>query len=223
MTTDLVVRRNEDLIENPTPRCACILVLDTSGSMSGTPINELNAGVVQFIEEVKGDELAQYSVEIGCVTAGPGVQQQLAVSPAHLIDSVGQFPADGGTPLGGAVNTALDMLEIRKNEYKAKGVPYYQPWLVIISDGAPTDIWQSAASRAKGMADNRKLVVMPIGVSGADLNILSQFSNRPAKALAGLKFREFFQWLSASMARVSVSGSTTASVNLPPTNGWDSI
>jgi uncharacterized protein YegL len=223
MTKDLVVRRNEDLIENPTPRCACILVLDTSGSMNGTPIGELNAGVVQFIGEVKSDELAQYSVELGCVTAGPDVQVQLQISPAHLIDAVRQFSANGGTPLGEAVDKALDMLEIRKNEYKSKGVPYYQPWLVIISDGAPNDSWQSAAARAKGMADNRKLVVMPIGVSGADLGILSRFSNRPAKALAGLKFREFFQWLSASMARVSVSGSTTASVNLPPTSGWDSI
>jgi uncharacterized protein YegL len=160
--------------------------------MRGSPIKELNAGIVQFIEEVKGDELAQYSVEIGCVTAGPNVQQQLPITPAHLVDTVGQFSAGGGTPLGGAVNTALDMLEIRKNEYRAKGVPYYQPWLVVISDGKPGDSWQSAASRAKEMANNGKLVAMLIGVSSADLNTLSQFSNRPAKALAVLKLREFF-------------------------------
>jgi len=220
---DLMVQRNEDLIQNPTPRCACILVLDTSGSMAGQPIKELNEGLVRFIEEVKGDELAQYSVEIGVISAGPDVKQQMPLVPAHLIENVSTLRASGGTPLGEAVNNALDMLEIRKNEYKAKGVPYYQPWLVLISDGAPTDSWHSAAGRAQTMANNRKLVVMPIGVSGADLNTLSQFSNRPAKALAGLKFKEFFQWLSASMSRVSSSGSTSSQVNLPPTGSWDSI
>jgi len=220
---DLILQRNNDLVVNPTPRCACILVLDTSGSMDGPPIDELNQGVIQFIEEVKGDELAQYSVEIGVVTAGPDVRQQLQITPAHLIESANSFDAGGGTPLGEAVIMALNMLEARKIEYKNKGVPYYQPWLVLISDGAPTDSWQEAASRALSMANNKKLVVMPVGVSGADLNILSQFSNRPAKALAGLKFKEFFTWLSASMARVSVSGSTTVTVNLPETQGWDSI
>jgi uncharacterized protein YegL len=220
---DLIVQRNNDLVVNPTPRCACLLVLDTSGSMSGQPINELNQGVIQFIEEVKEDELAQYSVEIGVVTAGPDVQQQLQITPAHLIESANSFSAGCGTPLGEAVNLALDMLELRKGEYKSKGVAYYQPWLVLISDGEPTDSWQSAANRARIMADNRKLVVMPIGVSGADLNKLSQFSTRPAKALAGLKFKEFFAWLSASMARVSASSSTTATVKLLPTGGWDSI
>ena len=220
---DLIAQRNNDLVVNPTPRCACILVLDTSSSMQGQPINELNQGVIQFIEEVKGVELAQYSVEIGVVTAGPDVRTQLQITPAHLIESANSFNADGGTPLGEAVNMALNMLETRKIEYKNKGVPYYQPWLVIISDGEPTDSWQDVASRSLSMANNRKLVVMPVGVSNADLNKLSQFSNRPAKALAGLKFKEFFAWLSASMTRVSLSGSTTATVNLPETQGWDSI
>ena len=219
----LIEQRNNDLVMNPTPRCACVLVLDTSGSMQGQPIEELNQGVTQFIEEVKGDELAQYSVEIGVVTAGPNVQQQLSITPAHLIESTNPFGANGGTPLGEAVNRALDMLEDRKREYKTKGVPYYQPWLVLISDGEPTDSWQDAASKSRLMAENRKLVVIPVGVSGADLDKLSQFSNRPAKTLVGLKFREFFAWLSASMARVSASNSTTANVNLPSTGSWDSI
>ena len=30
---------------NPEPRCPCVLLLDTSGSMLGKPILELNAGL----------------------------------------------------------------------------------------------------------------------------------------------------------------------------------
>ncbi|MDR3259543.1 MAG: VWA domain-containing protein [Fusobacteriaceae bacterium] len=218
-----IKERKDDLIVNPTPRCACILVLDVSGSMSGEPISELNKGFVNFIEEVKSDELAQYSVEIGIVTAGGGVRQELPITPVHLIEAVSTFQADGDTPLGGAVRTALHMLEGRKSEYKKKGVPYYQPWLVIISDGEPNDDWIEAANMAHEMSANRKLVVMAIGVSDANLDVLAKFSNRPAKKLAGLKFREFFIWLSASMARVSSSASTTSQVILPSTDGWDSI
>jgi uncharacterized protein YegL len=212
-----------DLIENPSPRCACMLVLDTSGSMSGDAIKELNAGLAQFIEEVKEDEFTAFSVEVGVITAGGRVIEQLSLTPAHQIESFRSLVADGDTPLGGAVNMALDCLEIRKNEYKKAGVAYYQPWLVLISDGEPTDNWQATAQRAQEMAKQRKLVVMPVGVKGANTTKLSAFSTRPAKSLEGLKFREFFEWLSASMTRVSSSASTSSAVNLPSTDGWDSI
>lgn len=212
-----------DLIENPSPRCACMLVLDTSGSMSGDAIKELNAGLAQFIEEIKEDEFTSYSVEVGVITAGGRVTEQLSITPAHQIESFRPLDADGDTPLGAAVNRALDCLENRKNEYKKAGVAYYQPWLVLISDGEPTDNWQSVAQRAQEMSKQRKLVVIPIGVKGANLTKLSAFSSRPAKSLAGLKFREFFEWLSASMARVSSSASTSAAIDIPATDGWDSV
>jgi uncharacterized protein YegL len=213
----------DDLIMNPTPRCACVLVLDTSGSMDGDPIDALNDGVRMFIEEVNNDELAQYSVEIGIVTAGGVVDVMLPITAARALDGVPQFSASGNTPLGGAVDQALKMLEYRKTEYKRNGVPYYQPWLVIISDGVPTDNWTSVANMSKSLCDNRKLVVMPVGVRCADLNTLGMFSNKGAKELSGLKFKEFFQWLSASMSRVSGSASTSTSIQLPPTSGWDSV
>ncbi len=72
-------------------------------------------------------------------------------------------------------------------------------------------------------AEQRKLVSLPIGVSGADLGVLGQFSNKPAIPLKGLEFRAFFLWLSASMARVSASTSSDASVQLPPIDSWASI
>jgi uncharacterized protein YegL len=232
MENHLVRSAHSDLIENPSPRCACVLVLDTSGSMSGglfnafsgnTPIAQLNSGLKAFIDAVKADEVAAYSVEVCVITAGGTVKEILPFSSVAQIESVQELSAQGNTPLGQAVSLALKRLDERKNEYKRNGITYYQPWMVIISDGAPDHGWETAASEARSLSEQRKLVSIPIGVEGADMDILSRFSSKPAKKLNGLKFREFFEWLSASMSRVSASNSTAQSVSLPPTDSWDSI
>lgn len=212
-----------DLINNPSARCACMLVLDTSGSMAGAPIDQLNAGLRQFVQDVQEDELAAYSVELGVITAGGSVQEALPFTTAQSISSFAPLDAGGGTPLGEAVSLALQRLEERKAQYKRNGVAYYQPWLVIMSDGSPTDSWQYAAAQAQASAANKKLVCLPLGVDGANMAVLSAFSNRPGMQLDGLKFREFFKWLSASMSRVSASNSTTSGVSLPSTDSWNSI
>ena len=213
----------QDLIDNPSPRCPVALVLDTSGSMDGEPIQALNAGAQLFIEEVKDHDLARWSVDLAVYTAGGQAQCLQEFIGIEQIGGIAPLHASGQTPLGTAVGMALNDLEARKQAYRDNGVPYYQPWLVIISDGSPTDSWQDAAQRARQLAEKRKLVSLPVGVDGADLRILSQFSNKPAVALQGLKFAEFFQWLSASMARVSASTSSDASVNLPGITDWGSI
>lgn len=222
-TLEITRFANDDLIANPSPRCACMLVLDTSTSMSGAPINELNAGLLDFVKAVQEDEVAACSVEIGVITAGSRVQELLPMTSASQIDHVQTLSASGATPLGEAVRLALRRLDERKVEYKRNGIAYYQPWLVIISDGAPTDQWTDAAASARNLSQQRKLVSLPLGVDTADMSVLGQFSSKPPKHLAGLRFREFFEWLSASMSQVSASNSTSAQVALPSTNSWDSI
>lgn len=214
---------SSDLIDNPSTRCACMLVLDTSGSMSGTAINELNKGVAHFIEAVQQDEVASCSVEVGIISAGGNVRIELPFTTAMNIDGIPTLNATGSTPLGQATTLALQCLDERKYEYQQAGVAYYQPWLVIISDGEPTDEYQNIAQQVKNLSEQRKLVVLPLAVAGANLNKLSEFSSRGAKKLDGLKFSEFFEWLSASMSRVSASASTSAGVQLPSTDSWDSI
>lgn len=212
-----------DLIENPSPRCPCLLVLDTSGSMSGEPIEQLNQGVQQFIQALQEDEIASYSVEVAILAAGGHVEEIMPFTTAEQLDYSSTFTAYGSTPLGSAVERGLQMLDKRKQEYQRNGVAYYQPWLVVISDGSPTDSWQNAAQQARTLAENKKLVSLMVGVNDADMNILGQFSNRPALKLDGLRFNDFFQWLSASMSRVSASNSTAAQVALPPVDTWASI
>ncbi|WP_444678582.1 vWA domain-containing protein [Halomonas sp. E19] len=86
-----------DLIDNPSPRCACMLVLDTSASMFGQPIQELNAGVQAFIAAIKEDEMAACSVELGVITAGGKVTEQLPFTTAMHISQCRQFVASGLT------------------------------------------------------------------------------------------------------------------------------
>ncbi len=222
---DSMTESSNDLIDNPSPRCPVALVLDTSGSMYGAPINALNAGIQVFIDEVKRDDLARWSVDLAVYVAGGSADRIQDFIGAEQIAGVAQLSAGGSTPLGAAALMALKDLDMRKKAYRDAGVPYYQPWLVLISDGAPTDVsaWQEATRVASELATHRKLVSLPIGVDGADMAVLSAMSNRPAVALDGLKFREFFQWLSASMARVSASASSDASVQLPSIDSWGSL
>lgn len=214
----------DDLIENPTPRCPCLLVLDTSASMDGAPIHELNAGVAQFLREVQADEIAACAVELGIITFGGRVETALALQGVgELTPPV--FPARGDTPMGDAVTRALDALEQRKQEYRHNGVSYYQPWLVLMSDGAPTDDWAQAAARCRALAGSRKLNAFAVGIGPhADLDTLSAFTpeNRPALRLDGLRFADFFAWLSRSMAAVSQSTSG-AKTSLPSIRGWAEV
>lgn len=213
----------DDLIDNPSPRCPCMVVLDTSYSMSGAPIEQLNRGFERFLHALRDDEVAACSVEVGVITAGGRVSEQLPFTTAMNIDRCDTLSAGGGTPLGEGVEYALKALEQRKAQYRQTGVAYYQPWLVVISDGTPTDSWRLAAQKAKQLSTERKLVALMVGVEGAQMDILNQFSSRPAIKLDGLKFAEFFEWLSASMSRVSASASTASAVSLPAIDGWASI
>lgn len=211
-----------EFVENPENRCPVILLLDTSGSMSGQPIQELNQGLAAFKEDVLKDSQASLSVEVAMITFG---------SIAKLIQdfvTIDQFTppileVDGLTPMGAAIEYALDFLENRKQTYKDNGILYYRPWVFLITDGTPTDSWDSAAKRLREAEAQSRLSFFAVGVKGADMNILKQISppERPPVMLNGLDFRELFVWLSASMKRVS-SGKVGQAVALPAM-GWGQI
>lgn len=136
MDDNLLVRL-EDLVNNPTARVPVCLCLDTSGSMDGDPIDELNGGVRLFYEAIREDETAMYSAEISIVTFGGDAQCIADFASLEIQPDAPLLTANGMTPMGEAVNIGLDLLERRKNEYKERGVDYYQPWLVLMTDGAP--------------------------------------------------------------------------------------
>jgi uncharacterized protein YegL len=108
--------------------------------------------------------------------------------------------------MGKGVMKALQLLDERKTAYQSAGVDYYQPWLVIMSDGYPTDSIEEASEAISHLTHNHRLSVFPIAIGNADTVVLSRLGGgRPALRLQGLKFEEFFIWLSKSVNRVSQS------------------
>ncbi len=134
-----------------------------------------------------------------------------------------RLEASGFTPIGEAIDCALDRLEARKETYKANGIQYYRPWIFLITDGAPSDCWQLAAQRVREDEAKRRLCFFAVGVKDANTKILAQIAppERPPIKLEGLDFRSLFVWLSTSMKRVS-SEKIGVAVALPPV-GWGQI
>jgi|SaaInlV_200m_DNA_4_1039719.scaffolds.fasta_scaffold01987_3 uncharacterized protein YegL len=197
---------DKDLAENPTARIPICLVLDTSASMDGAPIEELNKGVKLFMEAILEDEMTRFSADISIVTFGQIVEEELKFGSIEEQETP-TFYAGGLTPMGEAMLTSVELLDNRKKEYQKAGVDYFQPWLVIMSDGAPTDLVETEAAIkiVSKLYNDKKLILFPIGIGDrADMNKLSQFG-RPAAKLNGLKFKEFFEWLSQSVSIVSQS------------------
>lgn len=189
--------------DNPEPRCPCLLLLDTSGSMQGKPLNQLNQALKAFKEELAKDALASKRVEIAAISFGP-VKVESDFQP---IDQFCPKELNAGnlTPMGDAICQGIELLEARKNTYRQNGIAYFRPWIFLITDGQPTDEWTSAKERIHEGEKHKKFSFFPVGVEGADMEILRALSVRKPLKLKGLRFVELFQWLSSSLSQISHS------------------
>lgn len=231
--------RQRDLVTNPSARLPVCLCLDTSDSMNrviggdvqdtgrqeyrdgktwtivegGIPaIQELNDGVQAFYSALSEDEIAADSAEVSIITFGGKVPEMvMEFGNIEHQERLQPLIAHGDTPMGEAVNLALDSLETRKQEYRDYGVDYYHPWLILMTDGCPNGDKQElerAVARVAEMVSKRKLIVFPIGVGpGADMDTLGRFASSalPPFRIEALEFRSFFQSLSQSVSHASQS------------------
>jgi len=199
--------RLDELNDNSNARLPICLALDTSASMAGVKLDELNAAIRWFFQAVREDEMAAMTAEVATVSFGGTVQQLTKISGIER-QQIPVLSASGNTPMGEAVTFCLDLLDQAKREYKELGVDYFQPWLVLMTDGAPTDDIARALDRCQQELRNRKLTVIPIAIGAdADTAKLALFSKSdfPPLRLQSARLKDFFAWLAKSIQQTSMS------------------
>ena len=208
--------------ENFEQKCLCVLVLDTSYSMDDGSIGELNAGLKRFQDELLKDKTTRDRLEVAIVTFDSDVKT--IQQPALLTDfSMPTLVCNGSTCMIDGISEAIDIVENRKQYYKSHGIPYYRPWIVMMTDGYPDsdqDV-EGMSSRIKDAHQHKEFVFMGVGVGdNISEDVLKQLaqSDFPPMKMQAVKFCEFFTWLSNSMS--GVSNSTGTDVTIPNPTEW---
>lgn len=209
-----------EFAQNPEPRCPCVLLLDTSGSMSGERIDALNEGLQTFQEHLNKDNLARKRVEVAIITFNSEVKvvQDFVTADTFKPSSLN---TSGFTSMGSGIIQALDLIQSRKAQYHDNGISYYRPWVFLITDGEPTDDTERAVQRLRNEEGNKRIAFFAVGVQDANMERLKQIAVRTPIKLKGLNFQEMFVWLSTSMQSVSQSKPGDQVPLSPP--GWGEI
>ncbi|RBL89949.1 vWA domain-containing protein [Chitinophaga flava] len=201
-------------------RLPVYLLLDTSGSMSGEPIEAVKNGVQVMISALRQNPQAIETAFISIITFDSTAKQVVPLTDLASFQMV-DIRATGTTVLGEAlqlVSSCIDR-EVAKTTAEQKGD--WKPLVFIMTDGVPTDNWQSGLSAFR----QRKTAYTVACAAGhsADTSVLKQITENVVSldTADSHSISRFFTWVTASIGvsstRVEDSGKEVTGLHeLPP-------
>ncbi|MGV4413189.1 vWA domain-containing protein [Chryseobacterium sp. T1] len=183
-------------------RLPVYLLLDTSGSMTGEPIEAVKNGVQMMMHSLRQNPQAIETAYVSIITFDTNATQIVPLTDLASFQMV-DIKAQGVTSLGAALSLLADKMEteITKTTMETKGD--WKPLTFIMTDGIPTDDWQPGLSKLKNV--NRGLIVGCAAGSGADDSILKQITESVVRldSADSDSIAKFFQWVTASISTTS--------------------
>ncbi len=211
-------------------KCLCVLCLDMSGSMYGESIDKLIKGLRRFQLELLQDEVTKVCLEVGIVVFGShntynGVE--VIQEPTPLTEfEIPHLQAGQFRPMLGGIQAAIDMVYNRTNYYKKHGLSYYRPWIILMTNGYPTDdhllsLTTSLGNDIQKANKDKDFCFLPIGLRDCiDEELMKSLAQAqfPCMILDEYKIIEFFKWLSDCMS--SLIKSSGGTITLADPSDW---
>ncbi|WP_163408563.1 vWA domain-containing protein [Flavobacterium ajazii] len=201
-------------------RLPVYLLLDTSGSMTGEPIEAVKNGVQMMISSLRQNPQAIETAFLSVITFDSIAQQIIPLTDLASFQMV-DLKATGVTALGDALKLTAQKIEteVAKTTTEQKGD--WKPLVFIMTDGIPTDNWEI------GLAEFKKVktafTVACAAGAGADTNVLKQITDTVVSLenTDSSSIGKFFQWVTASIGvtstRIEDSGKELTNFKeLPP-------
>jgi uncharacterized protein YegL len=201
-------------------RLPVYLVLDTSGSMTGEPIEALKNGLSTLLTALRSDPHALETAFLSVITFDSDARQVVPLTDLASFQEP-TLTAQGTTSLGESLTLVANCIdrEVMKSNPEQKGD--WKPLVFFMTDGQPTDDWQ------KGLNDFRTrqtgMVVACAAGSGADATLLKQITENVVMLDTADKatIAAYFKWVSSSITtsskKVENAGVEATSMNeLPP-------
>lgn len=203
-------------------RLPVYFLVDVSESMVGEPIEQVQNGMRNIIQELRTDP---YALETAFVSVIAFAGRAKTLSPLTELYKFYPpiFPIGGGTSLGGAINYLMDSMdkELVKTTLEQKGD--WKPIVFLFTDGVPTDDTTTAFARwNQKYSHSANIVAISIG-DNADTQLLGEISDNVLclNKTDELSYKAFFKWVTASIKATSVSVTDMGDdeVHLAPTAG----
>jgi len=208
-----------------TRRLPVYLLLDTSGSMMGEPIEAVKQGVRTLLSELKCDPQAIETAYLSVITFDSHARQIMPLTELMQF-SMPELSAGGATALGEALLLLLDCI---KNEVRVSSADQkadWRPLVFILTDGSPTDTanFNEAVEKLK----SAKLGNIIACAAGANTKTepLKRITDNVLimNTVSAGDFSKFFTWVSSSIKMSSRSlealqGNNNAPL-LPPPQGF---
>ena len=205
----------EKYITNTGRPLPVFLLLDVSGSMSGTKIDTLNQCVKEMIKDFQNERMSEVALKLCIITFG-GNGAQLH-TPLSLLKDVefSDLKASGNTPMGAALTMASNIIN-DKVQVSGKG---YRPIVVLVSDGYPNDRWEEPLDEFVNGKRTSKCEKWALGIGdGYDAKMLQEFLGNTDKkvfdASVAKEITKFFKFVTLSTIARSKSVDPNSIINI---------
>lgn len=201
-------------------RLPVYILIDTSGSMKGEPIESVKVGIADMVASLRTDPYALETVCLSLITFDTQVKQLL---PLTMLDDLVLpeivVPESGATFMGAALERLCQCYDAEVNKGTDTQKGDWMPLLFVLTDGKPSDLmaYDQAIGKLKGYLFS-SIVACAAGPK-AKTEPLKKLtpSVYALEAMDAATFKKFFQWVTVNINLGGRSmGSKPETIQLPP-------